>query len=149
LATRIEWLAERGGGTVRVRLDPPSLGEIEIEVRLRNGVAEVVVHTRESDTQALLVGERTAVTQILAARDVRMDDFQVVHQAPPRGDAAASGATGDQTSQRDASARGDAQGGGEGRRDSPPQPGAGDGRAPAPRAFTPPALESTRLDLRV
>jgi flagellar hook-length control protein FliK len=148
VASRVEWLAERGGGTARVRLDPPSLGEIEIEVRMRGGVAEVVLRTSERATHAMLTGERAAVTHILAARDVRVDEFSVVHESTPRSDATASSR--DEQFPRDASSHADEGGQGDSRRH---------GRAPVAAMYEPsptPArsaarssVPDSRLDLRV
>ncbi len=148
VATRIEWLAERGGGTARVRLDPPSLGEIEIEVRMRGGVAEVVLRTSERATHAMLAGERAAVTHILAARDVRVDEFSVVHESTPRSDAAASAR--DEQFPRDASSRADEGGQGDSRRHGRAPAVATHEASPAPaRAAVRSLVPDSRLDLRV
>ena len=112
------------------------------------GVAEVVLHTSERATQTILVGERAAVTEILAARDVRVHDFSVVHDPTPRYDAATSAR--DEQSTRDASSHT-----GEGGQGDPRQPA----RAPADTATTVHPLPAraaswspvadSRLDLRV
>lgn len=148
VASQVEWLSERGGGTARVRLDPPALGEIEIEVRMRGGVAEVVVHAREHATHALLNGERAAVTQILASRDVRMDDFTVVHEPTPRSDGFTSAR--DEQSPRDASSHADEGGQGDARRPARPHDGGvAVASGIAARVATPQPVPDSRLDLRV
>lgn len=81
VAQQVEWLAQQGGGTARLRLSPASLGEIEVEVRLEEGRVNVVVRTREHAAQLALGSERSAVAQLFAARDLRVADFLVMPMA--------------------------------------------------------------------
>lgn len=82
IAEHIEWLAERGGGAARVRLDPPALGELELEVRLRGRTVEVVLHASGEAARSALLAERGAVAQALAGRELRLDAFHVSAPAP-------------------------------------------------------------------
>jgi hypothetical protein len=152
VAERVQWLAERGGGTVRVQLHPASLGEIELAVRLRGGVASVAIRTRESATRGLLAGERAALTHILAARDVRIDDFAVVHEPAPRAETPAD--AGGERTPRDGFAEARERGGDEARQPRGfAAPGGGRDAAtpsaPAPGPFAPTTHQETRLDLRI
>ena len=88
IAEHIEWLAERGGGTARVRLDPPALGELELEVRLRGRTVEVVLHASGEAARSALLAERGAVAQALAGRELRLDAF---HVSAPATDTASLG----------------------------------------------------------
>ncbi|RIK90516.1 MAG: hypothetical protein DCC71_25525, partial [Proteobacteria bacterium] len=149
VAERVAWLAQHGGGTARIKLNPPALGEIEIEVRLRGGVADVAVRTRESATQLLLAAERGTVSHILAARDIRIEDFSVQHDAPdePRFGAGAD------TASREHESEDSREGGGDAAPHRSARGAAERGAAPAHAASAaarPAAGEtSTRLDLRV
>ncbi|MCL4684048.1 flagellar hook-length control protein FliK [Myxococcota bacterium] len=90
---QVEWLARQGGGTARMRLSPASLGEIEVQVELQQGRVAVVVRAREQAGQQALMTERAAITQLFAARDLRVADFIVTPMdgGMPAGDAGANG----------------------------------------------------------
>ncbi len=90
---QVEWLARQGGGTARMRLSPASLGEIEVQVELQQGRVAVVVRAREQAGQQALTTERAAITQLFAARDLRVMDFIVTPMdgGMPAGDADANG----------------------------------------------------------
>lgn len=88
---QVEWLAAQGGGTARMRLSPASLGEIEVEVKLQHGRVLVFVRAREQAGQQALAAERSAITQLFGARDLRVSDFVVT---PMDGGSAAGDADG-------------------------------------------------------
>ena len=142
---QVEWLAEQGGGTARMRLSPASLGEIEVEVKLQQGRVLVLVRAREHAGQQALLAERSAVMQLFGARDLKVSDFVVT---PLDGGSAAGNA--------------DANAGGATTQGHEQRSGAGD-RTPVgtPAAFTPGTAvdrrsadigtneQSGRLDVRV
>lgn len=75
--THVEWLAARGGGSARLRLDPPHLGPIDVSVTVRGERVEVVFTTHEAATPDLVHAQREALGASLAARDLRLDHFEV------------------------------------------------------------------------
>jgi flagellar hook-length control protein FliK len=74
----VEWLAARGGGAARLRLHPPELGEIDLSVRVRDGAVQVVIRAREPAAQRLVAEGRVGLVDALAARDLRVETFQVL-----------------------------------------------------------------------
>ncbi|MDH3685676.1 MAG: flagellar hook-length control protein FliK [Myxococcales bacterium] len=77
LPVHAEWLAARGGGSARLRLHPPELGEVELTVRVRGNDVQVSIHAeREAAGRAVLDG-RELLVEALAARDLRVDQFAV------------------------------------------------------------------------
>ncbi len=74
----VEWLAARGGGAARVRLHPPELGEIELAVRVRHGAVQVVIRAQEPAAQRQVAEGRVGLIDALAARDLRVESFQVL-----------------------------------------------------------------------
>ena len=79
VAVRVEWLAQRGGGVARLELDPPQLGRIEMIVRLRGSDVEVVIAASEPLAQAAVQSQRAQLAENLAARDLRLSQFDVSH----------------------------------------------------------------------
>ncbi len=78
--TFAELLATRGGGNVRLRLNPPQLGEIDLSVTVRGGVVDVSVVAHEPGAAALVATHKEALGDALAARDLRMNSFEVSAQ---------------------------------------------------------------------
>jgi flagellar hook-length control protein FliK len=77
-----EWLAARGGGSVRLQLHPPELGAVELTVRVRGSNVQVVISAIEPAAQALVQASAQQLGEQLASRDLRMDHFEV--RALPR-----------------------------------------------------------------
>jgi hypothetical protein len=77
IPVHVEWLAARGGGTARLQLHPPELGQLVLQVSVRGRGVEVVMAALEPAAQALAHGTRQLLGEQLAARDLRMDHFEV------------------------------------------------------------------------
>lgn len=77
LPFHMQTLATRGGGTARLQLNPPHLGELHVTVRLRGSQVDVQVIAREPAAQALVNAGREGLSEALATRDLRMDNFEV------------------------------------------------------------------------
>jgi flagellar hook-length control protein FliK len=86
IPVHVEWLVARGGGSARLRLDPPLLGPIDVSVSVRGERVEVVFTAHEAATPELVHGQREALGAALAAHDLRMEHFEV--RAAQGGDAA-------------------------------------------------------------
>ncbi len=77
LPARIEAMAQAGGGTARLRLDPPTLGEIQVEVRIRGDAVAVRLVASEQAARSVLEDGRARLVDALASRSLRMERFDV------------------------------------------------------------------------
>jgi hypothetical protein len=73
----VVFLAEHGGGSARMTLNPPELGPVEIVVRVRGNQVEVHVRAEESAAQQVVRDSRDSLSEALASRELRMDGFSV------------------------------------------------------------------------
>ncbi len=73
----VEWLAVRGGGTARIQLDPPQLGQVQLRVTVRGSVVDVVVQAHEPAAQLAVAHTREILADGLATRELRMEHFEV------------------------------------------------------------------------
>ncbi len=112
LAMQVERLAEQGGGRARLRLNPPNLGELSLQVTVRGNSVDVSVVAREAAAQMIVEGGRDQLSDALASRDLRMEGFDVSHRSPneearqearARADEFADGSGGDAGGDSDAS----------------------------------------------
>jgi len=99
LPVHVEWLAARGGGTARLRLHPPHLGEVQLNVRVRGSRVDVVIHALEPAAQHAAVASRDLLGDALAQRDLRMTSFDVRADEGGSGSQAAFSDTRDETGQ--------------------------------------------------
>ena len=77
ISVQTEWLATRGGGTARLVLHPPELGEIAIRVSLRGGAVDVVMVAQEAVAQGVAEEQSEQLSQAFANRDLRLENFEV------------------------------------------------------------------------
>ncbi len=77
LAVQTEWLAARGGGSARLVLHPPELGEIAIRVTLRGESVDVVMVAQEAAARTIAEEQSDRLAQAFSARDLRMESFEV------------------------------------------------------------------------
>jgi len=77
ISVQTEWLATRGGGTARLVLHPPELGEIAIRVSLRGGAVDVVIVAQEAVAQGVAEEQSERLSQAFANRDLRLENFEV------------------------------------------------------------------------
>lgn len=73
------------GGTLRLRLSPPELGALQLEVTVRNGVLDARLSAETPQAQALLLDNVAALRDRLADQGVRLGQFDVDLQQQPRG----------------------------------------------------------------
>jgi hypothetical protein len=71
-------LAQQGGGRIRINLSPPSLGALEIDVRVKKEGVELFMVTNNSDVQQTLCSHVDQLRKALAEQGLNMDRFQVV-----------------------------------------------------------------------
>lgn len=146
LPLHVEWLAARGGGRARIRLHPPELGAVDLLVRVRGSAVQIVVSAHEAATRAVVSAGREGLVDALAARDLRVDHFEVSDPSPG-GDAG----HGEFREHREGGQAGEGHAG----REAAPAPrlGAAAGSGPAREEPVPPWQRSTGqsagVDLRV
>jgi hypothetical protein len=71
-------LVQQGGGRVRISLSPPSLGALEIDVRVRKDGVELFVVANNADVQQTLCSHIDQLRKALVEQGLNMDRFQVV-----------------------------------------------------------------------
>ncbi len=65
------------GGHVRLRLHPPELGSLRVELTIRNGVMNARVEAETSAAQSLLLENLPALRERLAEHDIKVQRFDV------------------------------------------------------------------------
>lgn len=77
LPHQIQAMASEGGGTMRMRLSPPELGDVRIQVSLRGTAVDVVIQAAEPAAQLAVMTQREQLADALGSRDLRMEAFDV------------------------------------------------------------------------
>jgi flagellar hook-length control protein FliK len=72
------------GGEVRLRLSPPSLGSIKLEVTLQAGAMAARIETETATARAMLVDSLPALRERLAMHDIKVSRFDVEVAADSR-----------------------------------------------------------------
>jgi flagellar hook-length control protein FliK len=76
VARAFETLGERGG-TIRLRLHPPELGSLRLEVSVRHGVMSARLEVETAGARNMLLDNLPALRHRLAEQDIRMERFDV------------------------------------------------------------------------
>jgi len=71
-------LVQRGGGRILISLNPPSLGALEIDVRVKRDSVELFVTANNQDVQQTLCSHVEQLRKALFDQGLNMDRFQVV-----------------------------------------------------------------------
>ena len=69
--------ANERGGPLRLRLSPPELGALQLELRVRDGVMTARVTAETEAARTLLLDSLPDLRERLALQDVRLDRFDV------------------------------------------------------------------------
>ena len=69
--------AQQSEGPIQMRLSPPELGALRIEIAVRNGVLSANLEAETADARRLLLDNLPALRQRLAEQDIRIDKFEV------------------------------------------------------------------------
>jgi flagellar hook-length control protein FliK len=69
--------AQQQDGEIQLRLSPPELGSLKIEIAIRNGVLTANLETETSDARRVLLDNLPALRQRLAEQDIRIEKFEV------------------------------------------------------------------------
>ncbi|MFT5218329.1 MAG: type III secretion system needle length determinant [Planctomycetota bacterium] len=54
IGERVSWMINQNSNSATIRLDPPSLGQLEIQIKLADDSTLVTIHTQQSQTRELL-----------------------------------------------------------------------------------------------
>ena len=71
-------LMQRGGGRILISLNPPSLGALDIDVRVKRDSVELFVIANNQDVQQTLCSHVEQLRKALVDQGLNMDRFQVV-----------------------------------------------------------------------
>lgn len=77
--------AQDRGGEVRLRLNPPELGSLKLDIRLQEGVLVARLETETSSARTVLVENLPALRERLAEQGVRIERFDVDLMQQPSG----------------------------------------------------------------
>jgi flagellar hook-length control protein FliK len=84
--------AHERGGTLQIRLSPPELGSLRLEMTVKNGVMSASLQTENANARRLLLDHLPALRDRLAEQNIRVDRFDVdVRQDGAGGQANARG----------------------------------------------------------
>jgi len=70
-------IAEDGGGQVRMRLEPPELGRLDMDVRVRNSSVSIVLVAEDRNVQQLLQSQREVLERAMSESGFRVESFDV------------------------------------------------------------------------
>jgi flagellar hook-length control protein FliK len=69
--------AQSNEGHIQLRLSPPELGSLRIEIAVRNGVLSANLETETAEARRVVLDNLPALRQRLAEQDIRIDKFEV------------------------------------------------------------------------
>jgi flagellar hook-length control protein FliK len=69
--------ADEQGGQIRLRLSPPELGSLKVDVALRNGVMTARLEAETTSARTLLLDNLPALRQRLADQNIKIERFDV------------------------------------------------------------------------
>jgi flagellar hook-length control protein FliK len=69
--------AQQNDGQIQLRLSPPELGSLKIEIAVRNGVLSANLETETAEARRVVLDNLPALRQRLAEQDIRIEKFQV------------------------------------------------------------------------
>ncbi len=71
-------IVDEGGGRVVMSLDPPELGSLDMDVKVRNSSVQIVLAAEDRTVQQLLQSQRDVLERALAEGGLRVESFDVV-----------------------------------------------------------------------
>lgn len=69
--------AQQREGEVRIRLSPPELGSLKLEIKVEDGVMTARAETESQATQQILIDSLPALRERLAEQNIRLEQFDV------------------------------------------------------------------------
>ena len=76
--------ADQQGGQIRLRLSPPELGSMKLELTVRDGVMTAHVQTETEAARHMLLDNLPQLRDRLADHNIKIDHFNVESQNPSR-----------------------------------------------------------------
>jgi flagellar hook-length control protein FliK len=73
------------GGAIRLRLHPPELGSLRLELTVRNGAMTARLETETESARTMLLENLPALKERLAGHQIKVDRFDVDWQAQSQG----------------------------------------------------------------
>ena len=73
------------GGAIRLRLHPPELGSLRLELTVRNGAMTARLETETESARTMLLDNLPALKERLAEHQIKVDRFDVDWRAQPQG----------------------------------------------------------------
>lgn len=70
-------IAEHRGGPLQLRLSPPELGALKIELSIQQGTLTAKLETETAAAKSVLLDNLPALRERLAAQEIRIDKFEV------------------------------------------------------------------------
>lgn len=149
IAIQADWLATRGGGSARIVLHPPELGEIVIRVSVRQQAVDVVMVAQTALARTMAEDQSDRLAQAFAHRDLRLDQFEVRRADPSDSSATAQFGSSDAGARERERAedQGGVQDGAAGRGSRNRWAGAGEAAVQPPRFV--PTERASGVDLRI
>lgn len=83
VARGLSALVGQKGGSMQIRLDPPSLGDLRITMTVVNGVVNAELKTAHGQAHALLAADLTSLRQALEAQGLTVERLSIQHQPQP------------------------------------------------------------------
>lgn len=77
LGNRVQWLAEQGGGEVRLRLAPEGLGPVEIRLQLDGERVDLAMHAVQAETRQALEQALPRLREMLAQNGLQLGQADV------------------------------------------------------------------------
>lgn len=100
LNAQIHILHQAGGGHAEIRLDPPSLGSVQIQLTLQQNQAQVSFHAAQTATAQMLQASLPQLTQAMQQQGVTLTHTQVHAPSDGGGVGPNPGGTGQQPGQQ-------------------------------------------------
>ncbi len=77
IVARAQFLTSKGGGEMRVKLHPESMGEVDLKVILTDGKVSLQFHTTNREAKAMIEREIDEIRTRLTKEDLALDRFSV------------------------------------------------------------------------
>ncbi len=85
VARALQAAQERGGGPLQLRLHPPELGSVRIQITVHEGALTAQLETETTTARAALLDNLPALRERLAEQEIRIERFEVDVRDEPGG----------------------------------------------------------------
>ena len=81
VAPRIQWMLSSNVQNAELRLDPPELGSIEIQVNVSKDTANVTIYTQAANVKDALEASMLRLRELLSQSGIQLGQFDVKHDS--------------------------------------------------------------------